>query len=276
MGTPRVGSAGRPLAFAVGALALTVPVRAAAETLPPISESDAGETPPVAESTVSRAAGDGQFLPLTYTARVAATAAVAAGYAGYDGALGAVMESHAEVRLWGPLALRGAAELGDTSRRVRPSIGARVQFLSQARHGVDGAVSVTYRAEGFTEAEGEIETLLAVARRVGAATLLANLAYGQDPEGHERDGEVRAAALARVSRRLLLGLDGRWRLDLGSEAGQLRANNEPTTDLDVGPVATLVLGPVALTAETGASLVRRIDGKEQLGVVAIAGIGTSF
>jgi hypothetical protein len=187
-----------------------------------------------------------------------------------------MMESHAEVRLWGPLALRGAAELGDTSRRVRPSLGARLQVLSQARHGVDGALSVTYRAEGFTEGEGEIETLVAMARRVGAATLLANLAYGQDPEGRERDGEVRAAALARVSRCLFLGLDGRWRFDLGSDVAKLRANNEPTTDLDLGPVATLVLGPVALTAETGASLVRRIDGNTKLGLVAIGGIGTSF
>lgn len=268
----------RRLACAAGALALALAFsgRAAGETLAPIFESDAGGTPPAVESTLSGAVSDGQLLPFTHAATVGAAAAVASGYAGYDGALGAVMESHAEVRLWGPLALRGAAELGDTSRRVRPSLGARLQVLSQARHGVDGAVSVTYRAEGFTEGEGEIETLVAMARRVGAATLLANLAYGQDPEGRERDGEVRAAALARVSRRLFLGLDGRWRFDLGSDVAKLRANNEPTTDLDLGPVATLVLGPVALTAETGASLVRRIDGNTKLGLVAIGGIGTSF
>jgi hypothetical protein len=267
----------RHLALAAAAGALTcAATSAAAQTAPPVAESDAPETPPFAPSAVTRAAAAGQFLPLTYAATDGETAAVACGYAGYDGALGAVMESHAEVRLWGPIALRGAAELGDTSRRVRPSIGARVQLLSEARHGVDGAISVTYRAEGFTEAEGEIETLVALGRRVGGTTLIANLAYGQDPDGNERDGEVRAAAFRRVSRRLHLGVDGRWRFDLGSSVDKLRASNEPTTDLDAGPVAMLTLGPLALTAETGASLVRRIGGDTKLGVVALGGLGTSF
>jgi hypothetical protein len=261
-------------AAAAGALAF-VATPAAAQTSPPVAESDAPEAP-LAPSAVVRAAEAGQFLPLTYAPTVGETAAVASGYAGYDGSLGAVMESHAEVWLWGPIALRGAAELGDTSRRIRPSIGARVQLLSQARHGVAGAVTVTYRAEGFSEAEGEIETLIALGRRVGTTTLIANLAYGQDPEGNERDGEVRAAAFRRLSRRLHLGVDGRWRFDLGSNADKLRASHEPTTDLDAGPVAMLALGPVALTAETGASLVRRIGGDTKLGVVALGGVGTSF
>ena len=264
------------LAATAGALSLASAAPAAAQAQAPVTESDAQETSPLAPSVVARAAESGQFLPLTAAATVGQTAAVASGYAGYDGALGAVMESHAEVRLWGPIALRGAAELGDTSRRVRPSIGARAQLLSQARHGVDGALSVTYRAEGFTEGEGEIETLVELGRRIGATTLLANLAYGQDPEGNERDGELRAAAFARVSRRLHLGLDGRWRFDLGSSADKLRANNEPITDVDAGPVAMLVLGPVALTAETGGSLVRRIDGATKLGLVALGGVGTTF
>jgi hypothetical protein len=264
------------LAATAGALAFAHATPAAGQTPAPVAESDAPETAPLGPSAVARAGASGQFLPLTYAPTVGETSAVASGYAGWDGALGAVMESHAEVRVWGPVALRGAAELGDTSRRVRPSIGARAQLLSQARHGVDGAVSVTYRAEGFTEAEGEIETLVALGRRIGRTMLIANLAYGQDPDGNERDGELRAAAFARIAPRLHLGLDGRWRFDLGSSADKLRANNEPTTDLDAGPVVMLTLGPVALTAETGASLVRRIGGDTRLGVVALGGLGTSF
>ena len=39
-----------------------------------------------------------------------------------------------------------------------------------------------YRAEGFNEPEGEIETVLSVGRRVGRTMLIGNVAYGQDPK----------------------------------------------------------------------------------------------
>jgi hypothetical protein len=197
-------------------------------------------------------------------------------YGGYDSARGAVMNSYAEVRLWGALALRGGAELGDASQRLRPSIGARVQLLSQRRHGVDGALSVSYRAEGFTEPEGEIETVLALGRRFGSTTVIANVAYGQDPDGHERDGEVRAAAFRPLSRRLQVGIDGQWRFDLGSDLTRLAASHEATTDIDVGPVAALALGPLALTAHAGAAFVRPVGASIRAGAVALAGLGTAF
>jgi hypothetical protein len=47
--------------------------------------------------------------------------------------------------------------------------------------------------------------------------LFANLVYGQDPEGRERDGEVRLASLYDLGG-LQLGVDARVRLDLGEEA----------------------------------------------------------
>jgi hypothetical protein len=151
-----------------------------------------------------------------------------------------------------------------------------MQLLAQERHGVDGAVSVSYRAEGFTEPEGEIETVVAVGRRMGRATVLGNLAYGQDPEGRERDGEVRAAALARVGQHAQVGLDGRWRFDLGSETAKLIATREPRYDLDVGPVAAVWFGPVALTAHTGLSVLRRVGESARVGAVVLGGAGTSF
>jgi hypothetical protein len=234
---------------------------------------DAVTTPPA-----RRAVADGGLLPFTLTPRVGSTAAVAASYGGYDSARGAVSESHAEVQLWGPLAVRGAAELGDTSRRLRPSVGARLQVLSERRHGLDGALSITYRAEGFTEPEGEIEAVVALGRRIGNTLVIANAAYGQDPDGRERDGEVRAALIRpmSMSRRLQLGVDGRWRFDLGTDVARLQASHEPTTDVDVGPVAAIVLGPVVLTAHAGASVVRRIDVGVRLGAVALAGLGTAL
>jgi hypothetical protein len=264
---------------ACAAVALASAARPAwGEPVLPTLDSDATGGPEDATRPppVERAAAEGALLPFTLAPRVGSTAAVVATYGGYDGARGAVMESWADVRLWGPLAIRGGAELGDSSHRMRPSVGARLQFLSERRHGLDAALSVSYRAEGFTEPEGEIETVIAFGRRIGRAMMIANLAYGQDPDGHERDGEVRAAVLGPVSRRGRLGIDGRWRFDLGSDLSHLQASHEPTTDADVGPVAEVTLGPVALTAHAGASVVRRIDIGTRVGAVVLAGLGTAF
>jgi hypothetical protein len=264
-------------ACAAAAFALAATRASADPATPTVDRDVADSTPPVAPlPAVEQAASEGQLLPFTLTPRVGSAFAVVAGYGGYDSARGAVMESHAEVRVFGPVALRVGTELGDTSGQVRPSVGARLQFLSERRHGVDGAVSVSYRAEGFTEAEGEIETVLAFGRAFGRALVVGNVAYGQDPEGRERDGEARVAVLGAIARRLRLGVDGRWRFDLGSDTAKLRASNEPTTDLDVGPVVAVSLGPVALTGHAGASLVRRVDGVTRMGAVALAGLGTAF
>ena len=228
-------------------------------------------------SSLDRAIAAGALLPLTLSPAVGAVPATAVGYAGYDGGRGsAVAQAFAEVRLWRRVALRGGTELSDTTHRVRPSVGARLQVISQQRHGADGAVSVSYRAEGFNQPEGEIETVVAIGRRFGRAALFANLAYGQDFEGHERDGELRLAALARVTNRMQVGVDGRWRLDLGSQTAKLQASNEPTYDIDAGPVLALSVGPMAVVAHAGASIVRRVGQDAVLGLIGVAGVGASF
>ncbi len=239
----------------------------------PVADLAAEQT----ETIVERSAADGQYLPLTLAPSVGSVAAVATGYGGYDAARSsAVMVTYADVHVWGPIAVRGGAELSDTVHRLRPSVGARLQLLSQARHGVDGAVAVMYRAEGFNEPEGEIETVLAVGRRVGRTMLIGNVAYGQDPEARERDGELRAAVLVRVGQRADLGMDARWRFDLGSDTAKLMASHEPTYDVDIGPVAALPLGPVALIAHAGVSAFRRVGENVRVGAVALGGVGASF
>ena len=99
------------------------------------------------------------------------------------------------MRVWGPFAIRGGAEYSNVRKEARPTIGGRVQLLRQERHGVDGSLSVFYRPEGFTEPEGEIETFVSLGRRFDRISVLGNLVYGQDPEGNERDGELRFASL---------------------------------------------------------------------------------
>ena len=218
---------------------------------------------------------DGALLPSTLSPRVGATAALAFGFAGYDGARSAPIGSAtAEVRVWGPFALRGGAEYSSVRKEARPTIGGRVQLLRQERHGVDGSLSVFYRPEGFTEPEGEIETFVSLGRRFDRISVLGNLVYGQDPEGNERDGEVRFASLYAVG-----PLDVRRRL-----APALRDRNAEERDgaggtevrpawPDRSPPPTV--GPVAFFAQAGPSVLK-VTGSTSAGVAALGGVGSVF
>lgn len=253
-------------AVATGVLAMAAPARA--QELPTDAPAFIATTPTV------QAISDGSFAPLTLPARVGSTAAFAWGLSGYDTSRKAgLFDAIAEVRLWGPVALRGGATYSNTSDRLRPNIGARVQVLRQEAHGVDGSVSVFYKPEGFTEAEGEIETTVALAHAFDGLTVAGNLVYGQDPEGNERDGELRLNLFRRRGR-LAYGLDARARFALGTQKGRA-ASREPTVDALGGPLVTVALGPVAPFAEIGPSVVR-LGGDIRAGVTALGGIGAAF
>jgi hypothetical protein len=224
-------------------------------------------------SRVEVDASRGTYLPLAHGASIAAEGGFASAGGGYDGARSTgLFEATAEVHLWGPLALRGGALYSGDSGRMRPSFGVRVQALREGPQGVDGVVGVFYRPEGLTEPEGEIEAVISAGRHVGRTYVLGNLVYGQDPEGHERDGEVRLAALRPVGSSLLVGFDGRLRLDLGSTNP---GRTEPTLDALAGPVVTVPLRAVALFAEGGGSMVQ-LAGSKATGLFGLAGLGGSF
>lgn len=223
---------------------------------------------------LAAAAGEGRFLPATLSPRVGRESAVVLAYGGYDGARSAAIANvTAEVRLWGPIAIRGGAEYSVARREPRPTIGGRVQLLHQTRQGIDGAVGVFYRAEGFTEPEGEIETFVSLGWRNARLAVLGNLVYGQDWEGNERDGEVRAGALYSLGR-WALGLDGRCRFALGAQR-PATGTVEPKLDLMAGPVAVAALGPVAIFAEAGPSLLK-VTADTSVGVAALGGVGSVF
>jgi len=220
-------------------------------------------------------AGEGAFLPQTLSARVGSTQAFAFGSGGLDSSrTGPLIDSAVEVSVWGPLALRVQATYSNDTKKMRPSVGGRAQLLRQERHGIDGAITVFYKTEGFTEAEGEIETFASVGRRFEYLSVVGNLVYGQDPEGNERDGEVRAAVWHQ-GRGLALGLDTRARFALGTQHGRA-ATSEPSFDFLAGPVATVVVGPVALFAEFGPSVFRLAGGPTRAGAAALAGVGAAF
>jgi hypothetical protein len=237
----------------------------------PAPEVEKALTPP---AEIRAAVRDGALLPTTLAPRVGATGAVAFGFAGWDGARSAPIGSAtAEVRVWGPFAIRGGAEYSDTRREPRPTIGGRVQILRQERHGLDGSLSVFYRPEGFTEPEGEIETFVSLGRRFERLSVFGNLVYGQDPEGNERDGEIRFASLYAAGR-WTFGVDSRVRFALGTQRSAM-AQAEPKLDLLAGPLAAATVGPVALFAQAGPSVLKLTD-RTSAGVAALGGLGAVF
>jgi hypothetical protein len=258
---------------------LTLAVLATAATAGAVRTARADETdrPEHPEaSPAQQAAADGAFAALAMPARVGSTRALAWGLGGYDGSRrSAVVDAVAEAHLAGPVALRGGATYDASGKRMRPSIGARVQFLRQESHGLDGALSMFYKAEGFTEAEGEIETFLSVGRRFDRVSVGGSLVYGQDPEGNERDGEVRAAAFRQVGR-FNLGLDSRARFAIGTQTRKPGAAAEPTFDALAGLTATATLGTFVVFAEIGPSAFKTSGADTRLGATAFGGLGSAF
>jgi hypothetical protein len=230
---------------------------------------DAKPAPP--ESTAAVSGEAGMFLPTIIAARTDSQTGYVRALGGYDSARrSAQMEALADVTIIGPLALRAGVLYAQKPNSFRPSLGLRVQILNQEHQGIDLGAGVFYRPEGFTEAEGEVEVALAFGRRFGRIATFANLVYGQDPEGAERDGEVRLGALYSVTSLFQAGLDARLRFDLGSEEGQRRKEGGAEYDIAFGPTGSYAFGPVAAIAQVGMS----VFGKEPArpGAVALLGV----
>jgi hypothetical protein len=209
----------------------------------------------------------GETLPLGLRAERGETAFVTVD-GGYDGARKAGrFDAAAELHLVGPIYLRGGATYVSNDDQVKPTVGALVQLFSS--EGLSGAVGVFYKPEGLTEPEGEIEGTFAVGLRLERMTLVANVTYGQDGEGTERDGEVRLGGSYRVARRIYAGVDSRLRFSLGSEKA-----GEPDFDVLAGPLVTVVAFEMAFTAQAGISAVK--IGGTDVGPMMLIGVGRIF
>jgi len=202
----------------------------------------------------SDVASNGAFLPFGQPARVSSL-----GYAlssgGYDGVRRTgLFETNLEARIVGNLALRLGTAYSGEPNRMRPSVGIRLGVLDAGRDGLDLSAGVLDRPEGFTETEGEIEGAVAIGARFHSVLILGNIVYGQDPEGRERDGELRVAIVHRFGSRLLGGFDSRARLNLA--AGGSGPHGEPHLDVVAGPAVTVIVGPIGLILNGGGSLVQ--------------------
>ncbi len=233
--------------------------------------------PDPGHGSASVSASAGTLLPLTLSPRVNAERVAVAVTSGYDGGnASATFVTTADVRLAGPVGARvGFTYLPDVTGKVfQPHVGLRLQLLHQGQHGLDGAVAVFYRMERLTQDEGMVQLLWTMARRFNTLSLFANLAYGQDPEGDDRDGELRIAAQIAASSRLQLGVDGRIRVDLFSTDARRGMRGATNLDFAVGPLATLTVGRFAFVGHAGMSGVRA--SVLRTGVLATMGVASVF
>ena len=182
------------------------------------------------------------------------------------------MDLNGEIQLLGPLRLvLRVDDIGGA--KAQPGIGAAVQFLSQAHFGVDASAYFSYKSEGFTETEGELEGLVSFGRQMGAVHGTLNLAYGQDVDGVERDGEAALALHVEPLRGLFAGVIGRYRDALGSNGDK---GTGIVRDALGALSATYVIGRYGVTASAGYEGITLVHESIQGGMEAAVALGAVF
>lgn len=164
--------------------------------------------------------------------------------------------------------VRGAVRVLDVfSDRPRPGVGAGLRWL-------DGATTSTaylfYKTEGFTEPEGEIEALVSFERAFGAVRAGANIAYGQDPEGNERDGELALVAQVEPRTGWFVGGVVRYRDALGSTKEAI------VRDGFAGPTTTVTFGAFAVSVNAGVAMTQTQMMPRKLGPASSLAVGLAF
>jgi hypothetical protein len=184
------------------------------------AHADPSDAPIDLEAGVAHApVADDAFTPGLKNAE-AHGRALATAIASWNGAEhDTTVDLNAEAQLFGPLRL--VVRVDDVFDTARPGIGAAVQWLDERKHGVSSSAYFVFKTEGFTETEGEFEGLVAFGKQLGAVHGTLNLAYGQDPDGRERDGEVALALHIEPARGVTAGVLGRYRdaLDSNGDKG---------------------------------------------------------
>lgn len=148
--------------------------------------------------------------------------------------------------------------------------GVKAQLLSQAQHGIDGAISVQYTSRGFNLVPA-IASQLMIGRSFGDTQLLFNVTYGGGLEEAERFGTVRAAALTRVYRELRVGVDARALADLEFEWEE--PEGEPEIEVNGGAVVSYAFSHLSLSALAGPTALRYRDGTDTFRVGALFSLG---
>jgi hypothetical protein len=166
------------------------------------------------------------------------------------------------LHLYGPLSFSLGAAHG-ASGAWRPSAGMAVALWRPVRNGPEGHLLVQYKAEGFSEPEGEIELTARGGYRWDSASIFAESSYGQDGEGRERDAEL-AADVVTTSGAFSLGLGARGRKAFGEKKEAIRS------DLVVAPHAGLIVTEGHFVCVTAGASVVSTEGATRTGVIGLA------
>jgi hypothetical protein len=242
---------------------------ASAQSLQP---SDRDADPAGAAASAEQA----MFLPtLIAPAGDRASPGVAFLYGGYDGSTeSAVTKLIGDAKIVGPLDVRVGLTYTPNQpppeAEAQPQFGARLRLLEQSAHGLDLATLLLYRMERFTDDEGLVQAVVAGGRHWGRTGLFANVAYGQDPEGDDREAEFAVGLLYRLQAALQLGLESHLRVDLFSDDPKREARQDSDLELTAGPIAQWSAGPIGLMAQVGGHA-RKVD-RMRTGVIALAGV----
>jgi hypothetical protein len=143
----------------------------------------------------------------------------------------------------------------------RPALGAAYQISDPRRSPIGARVSLAYKPEGFSEAEGEIEGVTVLSHRFGGDVARALFAFGSDADGHESDGELGGSYLHQTTDRLALGASTRYRHAIGGTAMK-------RWDLIAGAVADLGFGRWRVEGMAGVGALQG-SGAGPLGLVSI-------
>jgi hypothetical protein len=266
---------------AVRAAAAAEPSAPSASTV----ESDSKVAAPAPSATsASGAAEAGFLLPALMAPKIYAGTAYGAVRSGYDRANEAfVARAAAEGSVTDFLALRVEFEHGPAmGPEDRLRVGARLTFLNQEAHGIDGGVALFYDPKDFRE-EGNVVGALLVGRQFGRLGVFADAMFGSDPEGDDSQLELRLASVYRATSQLHVGLDTRGRYNMSSD--EKRAGTQ-TVDWELQALPTVSLEPRAfvLVADIGVAALQtkgpfgepseRTD--VNVGVLAMGGVAGAF
>lgn len=247
------------------AVALAIVTTAATAVAQPDTSSSHGAT------QAARLAHDDAFTPAIARARGGPGGFVLAAVAWDSVRDRAALDLDAEVTVWGPI--RVVARVDDATRdTARPGAGIAVAFLDEARHGVAASAYLVYKAEGWTAPDGEIEGQVAFARTLGRVRATLDVAYGQDPEGDDRDAEAAIGAHIAPVPGVIVGVAGRYRDALGSHAEETVMKRE----LLAGAAATFTHDRFAVSGLLGIAAVETASMPLTTGPAAIISVGAAF
>jgi len=282
-GGRRTGEARVGLTAAMGltAMALLAGRAAGAMASPAAGEVAPVDRPagPAPAQEVAAEHDPARFIPGLLSPTTGSLRAVGLGWAGYDGAahdplMGALAQARLGSRVILGVSATYAPASATESAAVRPSVGIQVQLLDQERHGLDAGLGFGFHQDRFVGEEGFLEAVMTAGWRSDRTTVVGNVGYGRDGEGDDSEAEVRVAVLRRLGGRFHLGIDGKARKLLVSTDPNRLAHGTPSYEFMAGPLAAVLIGPMAVSVEAGVSGVDRQ--RLQTGLTTMGMVGAAF